>query len=174
MAVGRFQVMALLQAARAFTLGLPLESAHSWGLNRAIFYVAAKRRLTGRGVQAKQGKETVAHPAGGRAKTDYDEYHLGDELAFRNKNSSSDKPLFTIGGKPQTEADFKRQIQARFQGSSFKEAWEEALDYVQRFPREDLESQDGFFSDVYRPKRDELAKKWSEMSSMRDNLSSTL
>ncbi|MBC7189152.1 hypothetical protein H5U35_02900, partial [Candidatus Aerophobetes bacterium] len=43
MAIGRFQVMATLQAARAFLLGLPLESAKSWGLNRAIFYAAAKR-----------------------------------------------------------------------------------------------------------------------------------
>ena len=43
MRIGRFQVMATLQAARAFTLGLPLESAKSFGLNRAIFYAAAKR-----------------------------------------------------------------------------------------------------------------------------------
>jgi hypothetical protein len=172
MAVGRFQVMAMLQAARAFTLGLPLESAHSWGLNRAIFYAAAKRRLAG-GAQTKPGKETATHPAGGRAKTDYEEYHLGDELAFRDKSSGADKPLFAIGGKPQTEADFKRQIQARFQGSSFKEAWDEALDYVQHFPREGLESQDDFFSDVYRPKRDEFAKKWSEMSSVRGKTPST-
>ena len=41
--VGRFQVMATLQAARAKILGLPLASAKSWGLNRAIYYAAAKR-----------------------------------------------------------------------------------------------------------------------------------
>ena len=34
MAAGRFQVMATLQAARAFLLGLILELAKSWGLNR--------------------------------------------------------------------------------------------------------------------------------------------
>jgi hypothetical protein len=96
--------------------------------------------------------------------TGYDEYRLGDELAFRDKKSGSDSPLFAIGGKPQTEADFERQIRARFQGPSFREAWEEALDYVQHFPRETLESKDGFFSEIYRPKRDEFAKKWSEMS----------
>jgi hypothetical protein len=39
--VGRFQVMATLQAARAKTLGLPMGSAKSWGLNRAIYYAAA-------------------------------------------------------------------------------------------------------------------------------------
>jgi hypothetical protein len=35
--VGRFQVMALLQAARAKVLGYPLDEAQSFGLNRAIF-----------------------------------------------------------------------------------------------------------------------------------------
>jgi len=43
MSVGRFQVIATLQAARAFVLGFPIESAKSWGLNRAIFYAAAKK-----------------------------------------------------------------------------------------------------------------------------------
>jgi hypothetical protein len=41
--VGRFQVMALLQAARAKALGYPLDEAESFGLKRAIFYAAAKR-----------------------------------------------------------------------------------------------------------------------------------
>jgi len=41
--------MALLQAARAHVLGLPLESAYSWGLNKAIFYAAAKRGFKGDG-----------------------------------------------------------------------------------------------------------------------------
>src|SRR5580692_1067412 len=104
MAVGRFQVMALLQAARAFTIGLPLESAHSWGLNRAIFYAAAKRRLKVGDSLTRPGKGTAAGPAGGRGMTGYDEYRLGDELAFRDKKSGRDSPLFAIGGKPQTEA----------------------------------------------------------------------
>src|SRR5579875_2525433 len=47
MAVGRFQVMSILQAARAEALGLPHDSALSWGLNRAIFYAAAKRGFKG-------------------------------------------------------------------------------------------------------------------------------
>jgi hypothetical protein len=41
--VGRFQVMAILQAARAKVLGYSLNEAKSFGLNRAIFYAAAKR-----------------------------------------------------------------------------------------------------------------------------------
>ena len=43
MKVGRFQVMAILQAARAMELGFSETRAKSWGLNRAIFYAAAKR-----------------------------------------------------------------------------------------------------------------------------------
>src|SRR3989442_12894480 len=45
--VGRFQVMAPLQAARAKTLGLPTASAKSWGLKRAIYYAAANRGSQG-------------------------------------------------------------------------------------------------------------------------------
>lgn len=49
MGVGRFQVMATLQAARAFVLGMAIDSARSFGLNRAIFYAAAKRGFKGGG-----------------------------------------------------------------------------------------------------------------------------
>ncbi len=45
MAAGRFQVMATLQAARAFLLGLILELAKSRGLNRVIFCAVAKRGI---------------------------------------------------------------------------------------------------------------------------------
>ena len=41
--MGRFQVMAVLQAARAYLLGMPLDSAKSLGVSRAIFYAAARR-----------------------------------------------------------------------------------------------------------------------------------
>jgi hypothetical protein len=41
--VGRFQVMALLQAARAKALGYLLGEAESFGLTRAIFYAAVKK-----------------------------------------------------------------------------------------------------------------------------------
>lgn len=45
MAVGRFQVMATLQAARGYVLGKDISTAKSFGLNRAIFYLAAKKVL---------------------------------------------------------------------------------------------------------------------------------
>jgi hypothetical protein len=159
MAVGRFQVMAMLQAARAFELGLPLESAHSWGLNRAIFYAAAKRGF-------KRGGTGSGLGGGGRPgarETKADEFHLGDDLAFKEPGSCDKSPVFSFGCEAQTEERFQKQVQSRFSGS-FKDAWEDALDYVRHFPRQTLESQSGFYSDVYRPKRDEFAAKWTETS----------
>jgi hypothetical protein len=151
LAVGRFVVMALLQAARAHVLGLPLDSAYSWGLNRAIFYAAAKRGFKG-------GEHRSSGQGGGHQAPDT--YHLGDEMAYKAPGSEL---LFTIGGKTQRKEDFQRQIESRFQGR-FRDAWEEAVDYVQHFDRQTLLSGDEFFSSIYRPKRDELAAKWTEMS----------
>jgi hypothetical protein len=161
--------MALLQAARAYTLGLPLESAHSWGLNRSIFYAAAKRGFrgataAGRAVTAGRGTPASGVPRERRGGAE-EEYRLGDEMAFKDKKKSGrKKPIFVIGGEPQTESDFQRQVEGRFQ-RSFEDAWKEALEYVQSFDRETLLSGSRFFSDVYRPVRDEFAKKWTEMSS---------
>jgi hypothetical protein len=194
MAVGRFQVMAVLQAARAYTLGLPLESAYSWGLTRAIFFAAAKRGFKGGGAGGSSSKVSGSNTRGagggtsggagtavrdgraaagrgthepsreGRDQGADREFRLGDELAFKVAGSTDGKPTFMIGGEPQTAAAFAKQIEARFQGSSFQKAWKEALEYVEAFPRETLDSQSRFFEDVYRPRRDDLAQKWSELS----------
>jgi hypothetical protein len=157
MAVGRFQVMATLQAARASELGLPKETALSWGLNRAIFYAAAKRGFKGT-------PSAAGGHAGGRAETAKETtqpYPFGDEVVSSEERDG--KTYFVIGGKPQTEEDFAKQIEARF-GGSFPRAWEEAVDYVRHFDRSILLSGDEFFSAVYRPKRDEFAAKWMEMA----------
>jgi hypothetical protein len=153
--VGRFQVMAMLQAARAYVLGLPLESALSWGLNRSIFYAAAKRGFKG-------GTEAMGKGGKGRGTSKgADTYFLGDEMAF--KEGKGEVLRFTIGGKVQTKEDFERQIRARFSGN-FPQAWKEALSYVREFDRDVLLSGEGFFREVYKPRRDELAEKWTEMS----------
>jgi hypothetical protein len=149
--------MTLLQAARAHVLGLPLESAYSWGLNRAIFYAAAKRGFKGGGGQGTGEHRSSGQGGGYQAP---DTYHLGNEMAFKAPGSEL---LFTIGGKTQGKEDFQKQIESRFQGK-FKEAWEDAVDYVEHFDRETLLSGEDFFSSVYRPKRDEFAAKWTEMS----------
>ncbi len=43
-----------------------------------------------------------------------------------------------------------------------RQAWDEALRIVSACPRAVLESQSGFYEQVYRPRRDELAKRWTE------------
>ena len=156
MAVGRFQVMAVLQAARALVLGLSESSAKSWGLNRAIFYAAAKRGFKGRPSYRRPKSEIKTKPIIETPEA----FHLGNEMAFKAKEHTNG-PLFIMSGKTQTIEDYERQIEARFKGN-FKQAWEEALALVQGFDQEILLSQNKFFNLVYKPNRDQLAAKWTE------------
>lgn len=153
MAVGRFQIMSLLQAARACALGLPLESAYSWGLNRAIFIAAAKRGFKGGSGSGPPGRGKGSQ--GGKT------YALGDDSAFRVEKDGV--MLFTIGGKVQTKDEFEKRVKARF-GKSFPAAWKEALVYVKGFDNRVLLSTGDFFNTVYRPVRDEWAERWSAAS----------
>jgi hypothetical protein len=153
--VGRFQIMTLLQAARAYVLGLPLESAHSWGLNRSIFIAAAKRGFKGGSGGSESGRK------GGGTSKKSDVYYLGDDMAYKTEKDGV--LLFTIGGKVQTKEEFDKRVRSRF-GSVYQEAWKEALAYVKGFDKETLLSTEGFFRVVYRPVRDELAEKWTEAS----------
>jgi hypothetical protein len=152
--------MATLQAARAKELGLSIIQAESWGLNRAIFYAAAKRGF-------KKAKLPLVSPRSPEQIEKYpvlktrNAYFLGNEMAYQAKKGN--REYFMIGGELQTESDFKRQIEARF-GDAYTEAWKEALRIVRQYPKEVLLSQNRFFADVYRPRRDELAAKWTEMS----------
>jgi hypothetical protein len=143
--------MAILQAARARELGLTESRAKSWGLNRAIFYAAAKRGF----------KHEAPPSARGRERRPGKEYFLGSEMAYVTKKGN--RTYFTIGGKPQTDDDFERQIEDRF-GTYFGKAWEESMAIVDSYPKEVLLSQNRFFNEVYRPRRDELASKWTELS----------
>lgn len=142
--------MATLQAARAQLLGLPLASAKSWGLNRAIYIAAAKRGF-------KSGKSGPTKPK--KYAATFAEYRLGEDKAYRV--NAGGELLFTIGGEIQTPEDFTRQVVQRFAGT-FRDAWNEAVDIVRRYDRAVLEHPDDFFSQVYRPRRDELAKKWNQ------------
>jgi hypothetical protein len=154
--------MALLQAARAYVLGLPLESAYSWGLNRAIFIAAAKRGFkggTGGGGEGRIGEEGARTR---KTSKGAGVYYMGDDMAFKDEKGGG-VLRFTIGGEVQTKEDFERQVKSRF-GGTFPTAWKEALSYVRGFDKETLLSADGFFREVYRPRRDELAGKWTEAS----------
>jgi hypothetical protein len=147
--------MAVLQAARAQSLGLPRDSAYSWGLNRAIFYAAAKRGFSGN--SPKPGEAASAptkHP-------DREAFRLGQEEAFRNPHAK--EIVFTIGEQDQTVEEFERSVASRFgTKENFRAAWEEALQVVGAFPRATLESQGGFYQEVYKPRRDDLSDEWTQ------------
>ena len=145
--------MTLLQAARAHILGLPLESAHSWGLNRAIFIAAAKRGFNGG--SGAGGWDTGSRGSSKQKNT----YFLGDDMAFKTEKDGV--LLFTIGGKVQTEAEFDKRVRSRF-GPTFPAAWQEALAYVKGFDKGVLLSSEEFFKVVYKPARDTMAEEWTE------------
>lgn len=152
--ISRFIVMAMLQAARASRLGLPDESAHSWGLNRSIFYAAAKRGFHGTGAPARDG-QPVSHTE------TKDTYWVGEDMGYRDP--TSDQVLFTIGGSTQTEADFRKQIAMRFgSDENFERAWKESMRIVSEFDEPTLRSGRRFYSEVYKPRRDDLAGQWTE------------
>lgn len=163
--VGRFQVMAVLQAARAYLLGMPLDSAKSWGLNRAIFYAAAKRGFKGRRAlpfdRTALPVERFAREKIEEIEGSYGSYHLGDEMAYRVQMDG--RSIFTIGNELQTAEDFAKRIESRF-GGAFEEAWREAVEMCRGFDRGVLLSQRYFFETVYKPRRDKLATKWTGLA----------
>ena len=153
--VTRFVVMAVLQAARAETLGLPHASALSWGLNRAIFYAAAK---SGFREAPKPEGDDGRERAEGQAPA---MYPLGDDGALRDPGSK--ELLFTIGGETQTVERFDKQVAARFgTPENFRAAWQEALQLLAKFDRPALESRTRFYGEVYKPIRDELSDAWTQ------------
>jgi hypothetical protein len=163
--VGRFQVMATLQAARAYVLGHPIETAKSFGLNRAIFYAAAKK-----GFKKKEEvrppkeiklKKPIPSEKAEEIRRSFKIFYMGDEMAYSVELEG--KRFFMIGGEVQTPEDFERQIESRFRGH-FDEAWQEALELVRSVDRGVLFSQRYFFDVVYKPRRDELAEKWSRLA----------
>lgn len=162
MALGRFQVMAVLQAARAYCLGMSLAEAKSWGLNRAIFYASAKPRLVkpNPGIKKTPKFKLRKETNQSAINRSYSIYTLGDEMVYYIEVKR--KKLFTIGETVQTPEDFTRQVESQF-AKNFPRAWEEAVKICQGYDKETLLSQKSFYETVYKPRRDELVKKWSEL-----------
>jgi hypothetical protein len=150
--------MAVLQAARASKLGLSDSSARSWGLNRAIFYAAAKRGFKGRS-GSRKSKDERTQPI----RETPEEFFIGDEKVYKSDTTSEDV-LFTFGGKMQTDEEWEKRIGIRF-GGAFEQAWSEALEIVDGFEEEVLLSQNDFFGLVYKPIRDVLSGKWDALAS---------
>ncbi|HDH07279.1 MAG TPA: hypothetical protein ENF87_02800 [Thermoproteales archaeon] len=149
--LGRFQVMALLQAARYYVLTGDLKRAKSFGLNRAIFYAWAKHygrfRVPARRVSKKPGKEVEKV-----VEKDKMLIYVGNEGAF-----VSSRGYFIIGDKEQTPEDYDRQIVSRIDGIvPYEKAWKAAIEYVKSFSKDVLLDQQKFFEKVYKPVRDKF------------------
>jgi hypothetical protein len=164
MSVGRFQVMATLQAARAYVLGLPVASAKSFGLNRAIFYAAAKRGFKAKGgikppTQFKSKAKEYSDREIKKMQKSFTMASIGDEAAYNVEIDG--KRLFVMGSEVQSPEDFGKQIARRF-GKNFSQAWKEAVKICKEYDKGVLLSQRYFYQTIYKPRRDELAKKWTE------------
>jgi hypothetical protein len=148
-------VHAVLQAARALYLGLDAESAKSWGLNRAIFYQAAKNGYIGR----FRRRRAHGRAAGAKAaRKNYGVlYTVGGERAYAVKKGVGVR--FVIGGKEQTPEMFDRQIRKRF--PDWVLVWSEAYDLVESAPEPTLRLASRFHKDVYKRWRSLLAENWA-------------
>jgi hypothetical protein len=153
--IGRFQVMALLQAARYFLLKGDLERAKSFGLNRAIFYAWAKR--SGGKVRTHRAAGASA-PSIPRATRGIEQ--LGDERAYVN-----DEGLFAIGDEVQRPEDYDEQVARRIEAVvPYDRAWKAALNYLRSFPMDILLDQRKFYERVYLPVRDRFEELVSSYS----------
>ncbi len=145
--IGRFQVMALLQAARYYILKGDTDMAMSFGLNRAIFYAWAKyhkvrqwrKKMPGTSVEIREKYEVKS---------------FGDENVFLSPNG-----MFIIGDKEQTPEDYRRRIIKKINVIiPYDIAWKTALNYIKRFPDSILLCQKDFYEKVYLPVRDNFKK----------------
>lgn len=147
--VGRFQVMALLQAARYYVLMGDLEKAKSFGLNRAIFYAWAKYH----GREKKFRK--FQYPSTSREKAFRKEFKLGNEVTFISNNG-----WFIIGDKEQLPSDYDKEVTDKIRFlMPYEEAWKRAVEYVKSFPKNVLLDQQEFYNKVYEPVRDIFLRK---------------
>ncbi len=163
--IGRFQVMALLQAARYYLLKEDLNKAKSFGLNRAIFYAWAKRSGGKPRRRYAAGAAAPSMPAPSRSME-----KIGNEAAYVTESG-----LFTIGDEVQRPEDYDREIVQRIEPFvPYEEAWKAALNYLKTFPKEILLDQRQFYEKVYLPVRDhfdELVKRFSKPGGLEGMLS---
>lgn len=155
--ISEFYVHAVLQAARAQTLGLDLDSAKSWGLNRAIFYEAAKKGYIQRGRKRAVGSGPSVGGAPKKRQNFGQLYSLGNERAYAVETHGGGV-RFVIGGQAQSPDAFDKQIGRRF--PDWKRVWSEAMDLMDQAGPSVLKSASRFHAQVYKRWRDVLKVRW--------------
>ncbi len=155
--VGRFEVMALLQAARYYVLTGDLEKAKSFGLNRAIFYAWAKYYGPhGRYTRMGYRPSTRSYGTGGTVAREEKRF----VKVFEEEVPVSPRGWFEMGGKEQLPEDFDRQIKSKLEIiAPWEVVWRAAVEYVKRFPTTVLKDPQKFYKYVYEPVRDHFVEK---------------
>ncbi|MEM4773034.1 MAG: hypothetical protein QW648_03440 [Nanoarchaeales archaeon] len=151
--VGRFEVMALLQAARYYLLKGDLDKAKSFGLNRAIFYAWAKYYGPQYKFRSKrQLFKNLIFESKEESEEKYEEWEIvGNEKAPIDRRTK----FFIIGNKVQLPKDFDINIARKFERiDSFEKIWNFTIEYLKKFDRNILEDQQNFFEKIYKPIRD--------------------
>jgi hypothetical protein len=158
--VSEFYVHAVLQAARAQSLGLDIDSAKSWGLNRAIFYEAAKKGYIHRGQRkAPKGGAFSGSDTHKKRQNFGQLYSLGNEKAYAVETHDGGV-RFVIGGQAQNPDAFDKQIGRRF--PNWKMVWSEALELMDQAGPSVLKSPSRFHAQVYKRWRDLLRVRWPQ------------
>lgn len=151
--VGRFEVMALLQAARYYLLKGDLDKAKSFGLNRAIFYAWAKYYGPQYKFRSKrQLFKNIIFESKEESEEKYEEWEIvGNEKTPIDRRTK----FFIIGNKVQLPKDFDINIARKFERiDSFEKIWNFTIEYLKKFDRNILEDQQNFFEKIYKPIRD--------------------
>ncbi len=148
--LGRFEVMAILQAARYYVLTHDLDKAKSFGLNRAIFYAWLKHY--GR-AHSRYVPRSYAHTKkeidSSRTEAQNRAFVLGEEVFV------SSRGWFEMGGQEQFPEDFDRVVKRKVDAViPFEIVWKAAIEYVKSFPENILLNQHRFYKYVYEPIRD--------------------
>lgn len=156
--IGRFQVMALLQAARHYLLKGDLDKSKSFGLNRAIFYAWAKYYGSSKWpmrimrVMEELRKKTIKGEEISECPQGFIRV-LGECVAIGPRG------YYMIGEQEQLPIDFDKQVNKKIRLIIDPEiAWKKALEYVSKFPRSILEDPRKFYKYVYEPVRDTFIK----------------
>ncbi len=169
--IPRFQVMALLQAARYYILTGDIVKAKSFGLNRAIFYAYLKhygrfQRDSRRRYMKPSEDEDILALLNQISKTVIKESIQkaskieNRDLPVKDNVETSDRGLFMIGGKEQREEDFDKNVVRKINSIiPFELAWEAAIKYVSRYPRAILIDPQKFYKHVYEPVREGFIEK---------------
>jgi len=157
--IGRFPVMALLQAARYYVLNRDLDKAKSFGLNRAIFYAWAKYHGPARSAARRLAEKP---PTRGRAYGSQKPttINLQRVPGMDEEAPVSENGWYVMGGVEQRPEDFDRNVARRFEeaGIPFEKAWQAAVEYVSRFPPGILRNPRLFYERVYLPVRDDFTR----------------